>query len=300
MMTRKIQHMDMTLFKKIIDGSARHTEFVWLHHFGDPLLDKNIFDQISYAKSRGVHVGISTNATTLTVDRSKRLIESKLDLLHVSLDGINQDTYSYYRGKNADYDLAVKNIEQYRIQKLDLKSSFPYTVLSMIKMDRNKDQVDQFIKTWSKEGIDKVDIKSFTTFEGSIDPALSTDYLNYANYLKSGGLIHGCYFPWSSITVLADGRVVPCCYDYDGKYVLGDLNHEPISSIWNGEKMRQLRSDHITGDYSKNTLCKNCINRRRPKQCGEIIAHAKNGIYRMVAARSHKINSEDIDIWYEG
>lgn len=47
----------------------------------------------------------------------------------------------------------------------------------------------------------------------------------------------------SIMQVLWDGRVVPCCYDFDGKIVLGDLRRESVAKVWNGEKYERFRGD---------------------------------------------------------
>jgi radical SAM protein with 4Fe4S-binding SPASM domain len=272
--------MDMALFKRAIDSMAIWTDFIWLHHFGDPLLDKDIFQRISYVRSAGVHSGISTNPQSLTPDRSKKLVDAGLDLLHISLDGIDQETYSYFRGKNADYERGVKNIQAHCLQKAELNSAHPYTVVSMIKMDRNEGQVDEFRSQWTKSGIDRVFIKPFTTFAGSVDGSISNEYLRTIDYIRINNLRPRCYFPWSSITVLSDGKVVPCCYDYDGKCVLGDLNCEPVDKIWNGSRMRNFRKEHISGDFSSNPLCKDCIIPKPPKNYNCIFSRYKDNIMK--------------------
>lgn len=42
--------------------------------------------------------------------------------------------------------------------------------------------------------------------------------------LSETGKSSRCIAPWIGVQVTADGKVVPCCHDYDETYVLGDLN----------------------------------------------------------------------------
>lgn len=294
LMKRPVEHMRMELFRVIIDQAKNFTEFIWLDHFGDPLLNPELFDMIAYAKAKELRVCFSTNATSVTPEKSRRLIESKLDLLHISLDGVDQETYSYYRGKNANYDLAVRNIEEHIHQKLDLQSSIPYTTIAMIKMDKTAPQVNKFIDLWSKKGVDKVFIKEFSTMDGTIEKRL------YAQKSSSSKIsLPKCYFPWSSVTILVDGRVVPCCYDFDGKVVLGDLTKESLASIWNGKQMRRLRQEHILGDYSKNSLCRNCTDRRLAKGVDFIKQRLKSAARKTIKPKSSEdVDSSEVAIWY--
>jgi radical SAM protein with 4Fe4S-binding SPASM domain len=64
-----------------------------------------------------------------------------------------------------------------------------------------------------------------------------------------------CEFPWTSLTVMADGSVVPCTQDYDTEMVLGNVNEKTLKEIWNGESCKKLRQMHITGKFSKNHKC---------------------------------------------
>src|SRR5512141_2070036 len=70
--------MELDLFRKIIDESKDFLEFAVPYGVGEPLLNPEIYDMIGYCKQLGVPTGISTNATTLTEDASRRLIRSGL------------------------------------------------------------------------------------------------------------------------------------------------------------------------------------------------------------------------------
>ena len=59
------------------------------------------------------------------------------------------------------------------------------------------------------------------------------------------------------MSIAWDGDVVPCCFDYDKKIVLGNIENETLSEIWNGTKMHDLRREFIT-NHVCNSLCRNC------------------------------------------
>ena len=66
-----------------------------------------------------------------------------------------------------------------------------------------------------------------------------------------------CEFPWTSLTVMADGSVVPCTQDYDCEMTLGNVNNESLESIWNGPKYKQFRQWHISGKFPEGFKCAN-------------------------------------------
>src|SRR5262245_29868778 len=73
--------MELSLFRKIIDEGKDYLEFAVPYGVGEPLLNPEIYDMIAYCKSQGVPSGISTNATLLNEETSRRLIESGLDYI---------------------------------------------------------------------------------------------------------------------------------------------------------------------------------------------------------------------------
>lgn len=50
-----------------------------------------------------------------------------------------------------------------------------------------------------------------------------------------------CKFPWSSMTIQANGDVVACNSDYNSELVMGNIETESLWNIWNGDKYRHLR-----------------------------------------------------------
>ena len=69
MMTRPTGHMSMELFRRVIDEAGKHElELVWLHLFGEPLLNPKFVDYIRYAKRYPSirSIGFSTISTAST------------------------------------------------------------------------------------------------------------------------------------------------------------------------------------------------------------------------------------------
>src|SRR3954449_9803145 len=56
-----------------------------------------------------------------------------------------------------------------------------------------------------------------------------------------------CSWPWSTMVMLCDGRMVCGCADPYGKRVLGDTRVDTVSGIWTGERASALRRDLNAG-----------------------------------------------------
>ena len=80
--------------------------------FSEPTLNKNVPAMIRHAKAMGVqHVEMFTNATLLVGDIAQRLAKSGLDLLRVSIDRGDPETYRRIRG--ADLQKVTHNVHDF-------------------------------------------------------------------------------------------------------------------------------------------------------------------------------------------
>src|SRR6188508_2704568 len=56
-----------------------------------------------------------------------------------------------------------------------------------------------------------------------------------------------CTWPWQTLVMLCDGRLVCGCSDPYGRRVLGDTRTETVSAVWTGARAHALRSDLNAG-----------------------------------------------------
>ena len=67
-----------------------------------------------------------------------------------------------------------------------------------------------------------------------------------------------CVYPWSHININPQGDVWPCCHQRRTPNVLGNVKHQDVDEIFNGEKIRKLRLDMLNGVLPEDT-CGKCI-----------------------------------------
>ena len=258
-MKRKIGFMDINLFKKIIDQAKGCTNMISLELFGDALLHPKIGEMIDYLHKKGILSQISTNATSLSDNAVDKILNSKLDVLLIALDGIDDRTYKKYRGKSADYGKAVIQINNLLKRKIEGKRKKPFIDIRMLGLPGLQEHFNIFKEQWNKQGIDKISTNTFHSFGGSVKEIKDSE-------IGANWTYHGmCFKPWQGLHIYWDGRVVPCCFDYDGKVILGNLNKETLEEVWNNKKMQELRKQFLTGKFKSNKLCKTCKERKYVK-----------------------------------
>jgi radical SAM protein with 4Fe4S-binding SPASM domain len=249
-MERKIGMMEFSLFEKIIDESRGYVDFIYLHLFGEPLFHKDIFNMIEYAKKNGIKVGLSTNATELSEKNMNSLLHSHLDLLILSLDNPSTRAYSKVR-VGGEYEKIENNVFKF-LDGLKKVKNKPEVVLQMIDLDCTREEQSTFKEKFAAYSDIHIKIKGFSNWAGQVN---DIDHLVEKPTIPISNV--KCFEPWRALTIYWDGTVVPCCNDFDSAIVLGNVRNSTIKSIWNGEKMQELRKQHLK-DKSSIDLCKLC------------------------------------------
>ena len=107
-------HLSWELYEKIILEAEKY-DCPSLNPQGtnEPLLYQNLEDHIKFAKKHGfIDIMMNTNATLLSEERSRKILESGLTRLRFSLDAATKETFEKIR-VGADYESVMKNIERF-------------------------------------------------------------------------------------------------------------------------------------------------------------------------------------------
>ena len=257
MMSRRgLGFMEMSTFHRVIDQVRMYAETIDLYLAGEALLHPEIVEMIRYCGRQGLRSVLHTNASFLTEDKARLILESPLTLLDISCDGATKETYEQIR-VGGDYEETLRNIERYLELKLRMPHPSPHTTIHMIYMDRNKHEVEKFIRQWRKPGVDAVRVKAFNRTglpgeRGELGPVTGVPHAVSVPRRRP------CPLLWRFFVVHWDGTAVPCCMDFTGQERLGNIMASPFSELWNGSQIRHLRSLHIEGKMDEIPLCRTC------------------------------------------
>jgi radical SAM protein with 4Fe4S-binding SPASM domain len=248
-MERDKGYMDFDLFKKIVDEAREYTEFVFLHLAGEPLLHPKLMEMIDYCGKIGLKSGLSTNAISLDETKSKQLLQSPLDLLVLSFDGVTKETYEAIR-KKANFESTYQNINRFLELKSRSKKS-PYTMIQLIYQEENFEEAKDFYLKWKKSAVDVVRVKPYLNYPG-LDEYLGKRTKRTVEKIKP------CVLLWRQLAIYWNGTVVACCMDFLSKMVLGNAVEASIAEIWNSAPMQKLREIHGSGKIAELKHCMEC------------------------------------------
>jgi radical SAM protein with 4Fe4S-binding SPASM domain len=249
-------HMKWDLFTAVIDEMAPHVKTTTLHIWGEPLLHPRLLEMVRYTRGRGIHVSLSTNATLLTEEKSRGLIEAGLSEIYLCLDGMNAETYEAVR-KKASFEETKANIERFIALRRQYNGVGPKTYVQIIEMAPTKEQTEAFQKYWSRPGVDRVNIKAFDSWGNQVKEI--NRLRDPEGELPSLKDRWHCPLLWYHCHVYVDGTVTCCDRDFGAKYPLGNVVQSGgVMKVWNGPKMQELRRKHLARDLKDVPPCRAC------------------------------------------
>jgi radical SAM protein with 4Fe4S-binding SPASM domain len=267
---RKTTFLSLGVYRKCIDELAPYLIEVNVSNYGEPMMHRDLPEMIAYAKATGSRVAIGCNAHFLNEESSRKLIESGLDQVYISFDGLDQETYEKYRVRG-DFRRVVEGVKALLAQRTALHRTNPFVELQFLVMKHNEGQIDAFRAMADEIGADRRIIKpvSFNVADWD-DPDTRKAYgeffpdtEDYRVYRHEGGEWHWkkeqlafCTAPWRSLTVLADGGIVPCCRDPRGHYTMGNVA-DGVLKAWNGARFRAFRKSMVER-RDRMPICKVC------------------------------------------
>ncbi len=262
--TRPTGMLQQAMFNKTIDQLKNTLTYLTFYFQGEPYLNPQFLEMVKYASSQRIYTATSTNAHFLKDEVARQTVESGLDRLIVSIDGTSQDTYESYR-IGGDLTKVIEGTNNIIAWKKKLKSATPHVIFQFLVVRPNEHQIPEVYKLADELGVDQVVLKTAQIYDYKQGSALIPVQEKYSRYRKlpdgsyevKNSLDSHCWKMWHSCVITWDGKVVPCCFDKDAHFVLGDLNEQSFKEIWFGEKYNHFRAS-LLKSRSEIEICKNC------------------------------------------
>jgi radical SAM protein with 4Fe4S-binding SPASM domain len=251
------------LFEKVILQLKDHLHSLTLYFQGEPYLNPSFLKMVAFASKQNLYTITSTNAHYLDEERARATIESGLDKLIISVDGVTQEAYEKYR-VGGSIDKVISGTTEIVRQKKLMRSSTPHIVWQFVVFKHNEHQVPHIKKLGKELGVNEVKIKTAQIYDHENGNELIPVNAEYSRYVESAGgykikneLKNQCWRMWQGCVVTWDGKIVPCCFDKDAKYQLGDLENNSFRSIWRSPAYDQFRRSVLTS-RKEIDICVNC------------------------------------------
>ena len=252
-------------FQKMLEHLPRLRRLE-LTGIGEPLMNREIYKILGYAKSRGIRISMTDNFTMVTEKAARRLVDLGVDRICLSLDGATKASYEKVR-VGANFDKVTRNARrlieirrQAGRRKPEVMANFVVTADSypeataVVELAHDLGiRLVQFdcVKTFDKTeafGTDAVADAREASLEAAFARARALGVLVKWMYFEQDVAIEHCSRPWNRNFVTRDGYVHPCCLttqtgdrQAQNRRSLGNLIDDPIERLWKSDEFSGLR-----------------------------------------------------------
>lgn len=269
-MDRPSGDMDEGLFKKTVDELVDYLLLILFWDWGEPFLNPNVYEMIRYARSRGIKVMSTTNGHLFaSKDHAQNVVQSGLDVLVFSVDGITQETYQHYRSVGK-LESVIEGIRRVVAEKKSLKSKTPLVNFRFIVMRHNEGEIP-YLKEFARSlGVDALTLRKFYAIPNRREERIEAKQALMPSQAKFQLPEHSqedqrpmriaknpCKTLWNCPTIHWDGTVCSCFADFNEERRLGFLGLQPFKEIWDGQVFRNLRRNFRKA-WQELPLCREC------------------------------------------
>jgi len=256
----------LRILSQFVDA-GRIPRVMVFYHGGEPLLNKELESFIAAAKQAGVQKTVlTTNGSLLDEERARGLLDAGLDEMKVSFDGESAEENNWVR-RHADFFHDAGNIKRLLQLKRERGLSYPTVKISSVSICEQqqaeavyasgmepKGELPEYLTTFFADYLGDIE---YQTVVAMVWPGYQVEAPFCAKEFPALNPRY-CSIIFDTISILATGDVVPCCYDIGGQFVVGNALQESIFDIWENKAYTAFRDDFRKGVY--NTLCLDCKN----------------------------------------
>ncbi len=285
-MSRPKGIMDQQLAERVLHEIREKniSQRIVLFLMGEPLLVPYLFELLDKIHQLGLNSIIHTNAGKFSPEMNQQLLDSPLDELHISLQTYGPEAFRLKAPTQMDWENYWQGILAYLEQHYRRKSEqhvyihffskTPWQIFRDLSLNRYVTHSFRFIyrqfEEWSRATIDKD--KGFPPLPYTFNQAYSVEILPHIHLISRQVTTFGgtqgekknypayfgsCNALVNQLGILWDGRVVPCCNDFDGQIVLGDLRQNSLEDALDSPLAERLREDFTSGRLH-HPVCRNC------------------------------------------
>lgn len=260
------EDMDFDFFKRIASDMRKSgVEEIGLFYLGESFMNPDLLVKaIAYSKEIGFpYVFLTSNASLADPETVERCFMAGLDSLKWSVNACDDEQFKDVMGvKPKLYHQAFNNIKAAKA----VRDAWNYDCgLYASSIMYDGEQHERMVELLEREVIPYVDQHYWLPLYsmGSV-ATLREKELGYRPTAGNQGRYGAMREPlpcWSAFTeghVRADGGLSLCCFDADGRFVVGDLNKQSFMEAWNSPEFQRVREAHLKKDVT-GTVCEDCV-----------------------------------------
>lgn len=279
--------LDAAEFSHILKEIKPHTDFIYFHLMGEPLLHPNLFEFIEMAAAEGLKVCLTTNGTLLKRNEAQllkvlsysaeasngaRSASSPIHKISISIQSREANSKDAF----LNYDTYLE--ECFEFGKLaEGKTIIAYRLWNEGGENKDNERIEElmhqyFTQEWVRDHNSyAIGNRIFLELGDKFDwPSPDAPYIYGGPSENNERDTQGeraaskeikeeyyCYALKDQIGILSDGTVVPCCLDAEGQLSLGNIFEASLSEIINSPRATAIK-EAFKNRRAAEDLCKRC------------------------------------------
>lgn len=255
---RKGGIMTMGTFEKLVSEIRKNkVKRIRIVGNGEPTIHPRFNYMISEIKKAAPVVSLTTNAQFIKPDIVQGIIDSKVDMVNISVDSMFEEEYKKRR-PGGDFEKLVNNIRELKEMK---DSNFPGAIINIRIMLTPSDlPVKNDISAFWKPYGDIVSYQYISNIQHENQKSAFADQFHTDS---KKGYYPRCSIPFKLLDVHWNGDIPICTYSEmqlgrPGGMVLGNINTHTLNEIWNNPVIKQYRDAHRARMESAMPMCNGC------------------------------------------
>jgi MoaA/NifB/PqqE/SkfB family radical SAM enzyme len=254
---RSLKTMDLELFKKIVDDICefeKPIKVLRMYKDGEPLLNPKFVEMVRYAKEKkcAERVDTTTNASLLSPKKNLEIIDTGIDRINISIEGVNAKQYLEFSKYKLDFDKFIENIRHLYDHRKNCEIIIKISG-DTISEDDKKKFYDIFGDIADGVFIEHV-MSCWPEFELK-GIKVNQEVGIYGQKIKE---VQVCPYVFYSFSINSDGLASLCFLDWSEKLIIGDTRKESVKDIWNGQKMFEYRKMFLEKKRKDHPFCGKC------------------------------------------
>jgi radical SAM protein with 4Fe4S-binding SPASM domain len=221
---------------------------------GEPLLNKDIAQMVELSKSIAEKVVLYSNGSLLSPKNSTLLINSGLDTIRISMQGVSCEDYKKVSDVDIVFDELISNIRSLYEHKgsCEVFIKMPDIILKDEKKRESFREIFENI-------CDAMSVESISPLFSDVDYSTIKDKYDSSIYEQAlSEPIQICPQPFYTMYLMANGNIMPCCISEMDNYLIGNITEDNIFDVWNGHRLKEFRLKQAKGLRSIFPACKKC------------------------------------------
>lgn len=254
--------MSWPLFQKITDNLCLFEEqvkVIYLYGFGEPFLNPDTIRMAEYIKQKQAcrELRIVTNGSLLNPQLNQQIVDADIDLVRISVEALDAETYKKLCGVTIDYSRLIENIRDLYERSRGKMRVAAKIVNASLKTDEDVLKFHELFDPITDFAFVEDIVAGWPEFDEMVMP--QNERIESENWIWKRENYKRCSFALTMMMIHANGAVCPCPNDWKFANQYGNAQTDDLVQLWRSEQLKKFRLMHLEKDRTEIPFCRHCI-----------------------------------------